>query len=124
MRRCNNCQVTKPLDDFYNDKNKPLGKEYRCKVCAKIKRDKNLLMSNYGLTTEDYSKMLKSQDSRCAICSRTDTGIERTKKLSVDHDHQTGEIRGLLCNWCNQGLGHFRDSPELLNKAVQYLLKK
>ncbi len=124
MRKCIACNIIKDLDSFYNDKNKPLGKEYRCKLCARVKRDKNLLMSNYGLTINGYDEMLKIQNNCCAICKRPDTGIERTKKLSVDHCHTTGKVRGLLCNWCNQGLGHFRDSPELLTNAVEYLLKK
>jgi hypothetical protein len=68
--------------------------------------------------------MYKEQGSACAICKRTDTGVARTKMLSIDHNHVTGKVRGLLCNWCNQGLGHFRDSPELLIKAAEYLKKE
>lgn len=123
MRKCSSCNTTKPLDEFHGDKNRPLGKSYRCKPCGNTHRTKSLMQSRYGLNQYQLDEMYKVQNNSCAICNRTDTGIERTKKLSVDHCHITGEVRGLLCNWCNQGLGHFRDSPELLTKAVEYLLR-
>lgn len=121
MRRCSDCKTHKPLEDFHNDKNKPLGKSYRCKPCGSSHRDRNSRKAKYGLTDEVFKSLYKEQDSACAICKRTDTGIARTKMLSVDHSHETGKVRGLLCNWCNQGLGHFKDSPELLIKAAEYL---
>ena len=124
MRTCGICKQSKSLDNFYGDRNKPLGKEYRCKICSSTKRAKDKLKSNYGLTQDNYNNMLKSQHNCCAICKREDTGIERTKKLSVDHCHNTGKVRGLLCNWCNQGLGHFKDSVDLLSQAVSYLSQK
>jgi hypothetical protein len=63
------------------------------------------------------AELLSAQDGRCAIC-----GAERgTRRLAIDHDHTTGFIRGLLCVRCNTGLGSFRDDPELLRKAIEYL---
>jgi hypothetical protein len=123
MRHCASCNTLKSLDEFHNDKNRPLGKSYRCKLCGTRHREKNRLFNSYGITYKEYGEMFKSQCGLCAICQRADTGVERTKNFSIDHCHSTGEVRGLLCNWCNQGLGHFRDSPELLTKAVEYLLK-
>lgn len=58
------------------------------------------LMIRYGLTTAQYDQMLDRQDGRCAICRRQ----PRTKRLAVDHDHETGHVRGLLCDRCNRGL--------------------
>jgi hypothetical protein len=58
---------------------------------------------------------LKSRAKNCMIC-------ERGERLVVDHDHKTGRVRGMLCNHCNRGLGHFRDSPDILENARKYLL--
>lgn len=70
----------------------------------------------YGITLEDYWRMHKVQDGRCAICTkRTD--------LVVDHDHQTGTVRGLLCGSCNRGIGYLKDSSANLSRAVSYLEK-
>lgn len=73
----------------------------------------------YGITTEYYDRMLESQDGRCAICKQPPSG--KRKSLCVDHCHETGEIRGLLCLACNWGLGYFKDSVENLHQAVSYL---
>lgn len=73
----------------------------------------------YGLDKESYLQMLKNQNYRCKIC-----GVESEllkAKLHIDHDHTTGIVRGLLCRACNHGIGNFKDSVELLNKAVDYL---
>lgn len=80
------------------------------------------LKSKYGITEEDYNNLLKQQEGKCAICS-TNTPTGKWKVFAVDHCHQTGVIRGLLCNECNRGMGLLRDSPDLLRKAVDYLEK-
>lgn len=72
----------------------------------------------YGMTIEDYDRMFAEQNGGCAICGGTPT---RTEHLHVDHDHETGRIRGLLCDSCNLGLGKFRDDPDVLAKAAAYL---
>jgi hypothetical protein len=74
------------------------------------------LYHKYGLTMADYNAMLAAQDMACAIC-----GQRPQKTLYVDHDHETGEVRGLLCVRCNTGLGMFRDSIRLLASAIVYL---
>lgn len=77
------------------------------------------IMELYGLTPEDYKRIYEYQGGTCAICQRA-KGIR--KKLSVDHDHSTGEVRGLLCQKCNRDvLGHLRDSVEALLRARDYL---
>lgn len=77
----------------------------------------------YGLRQEQYNTMLKNQNSTCAICKLEEEVVIKGCKitLSVDHCHETGKIRGLLCRKCNSGLGHFNDSIELLEKAINYL---
>lgn len=78
------------------------------------------LSSLYGLTPEDYGEMLGEQKGGCSICGTKEPGGAR-KVFAVDHCHKTGKIRGLLCAVCNLGLGKFKDSPELLYAAIQYL---
>ena len=74
----------------------------------------------YKLAQEDYEAMLVAQDGRCAIC-RSDEWGGKSGVPHVDHDHVTGEVRGLLCAGCNNGLGHFADDPERLRAAADYL---
>jgi len=73
------------------------------------------LKYRYGITLVDYNTMLKKQDHRCKICD-----VENTC-LVVDHCHASGAIRGLLCNNCNKALGFFKDSPERMVKAADYI---
>jgi hypothetical protein len=73
----------------------------------------------YGLGPGDYERIYAAQGGRCAICRRA-TGA--TKKLAVDHDHATGEVRGLLCSSCNRAIGHLRDDPEAFMRAQIYLV--
>ena len=77
----------------------------------------------YGLTEKQYEQMLEQQGGVCAICRRKEARTLRGTlcALSVDHDHQTGAVRGLLCYACNTSLGGFRDSPALLERAAEYL---
>ena len=85
----------------------------------------NQLKINYGLTMKDYDIMVKAQNGLCAICQKPErfkTPLGNIRPLAVDHDHQTGEVRGLLCDRCNNGLGSFKDSPALLNRAQKYLV--
>lgn len=71
----------------------------------------------YGLTIETYKQMLEQQHYVCAICKRGET----LGNLVVDHEHESGSVRALLCHACNLGLGKFDDDPELLERAAQYV---
>lgn len=73
----------------------------------------------YGLTAEEYRELKDAQGGVCAICQRADGS---SRRLSVDHDHVTGQIRSLLCRPCNDMLGHLRDDPEAFYRAAEYLL--
>lgn len=81
---------------------------------------------HYGITFERYCEMFEEQLGRCAICERkfeqkTCYTSNRNNKLCVDHNHDTGAVRGLLCGDCNRGIGFFRENKIALNKAIQYL---
>ena len=77
------------------------------------------LEKTYGLKPGQYEELHAAQGGVCAICRRA-TGA--SKKLAVDHDHATGYVRGLLCSVDNKLLGHFRDDPEALLRAANYLI--
>jgi hypothetical protein len=77
------------------------------------------LMQKYGLTIADFDALLESQGHRCAICPSTVPGGRGA--WHVDHDHQTGKVRGLLCSHCNRALGMFKDDPEALRAAANYV---
>jgi hypothetical protein len=77
------------------------------------------LRSNFGITLDQYNTISAEQNHACAICGTPQS--EQLKKMAVDHDHETGRIRSLLCHNCNVGLGNFKDSPEILTKAIRYI---
>lgn len=83
------------------------------------------LPKNYNITSEDYAAILQRQVGVCAICRREPFEIDgrtgRLRQLAVDHDHETGKVRGLLCGSCNRGVGYLQDDPELLRSAISYL---
>jgi Autographiviridae endonuclease VII len=74
------------------------------------------LKRNYGITLDEYQRIYDLQNGRCAICGN------KKQRLFVDHCHESKKIRGLLCNNCNFGIGHFKDNPALLAAAIHYLL--
>lgn len=78
-----------------------------------------VLRTQYGMTLVEYHERLAEQGGRCAICRTDNPG--RGGRFVVDHCHAGGAVRGLLCNGCNVGLGHFRDDPTSLAVAIEYL---
>ncbi len=80
-------------------------------------------LKKFGLTIEEYDRLFLAQNGLCAICGNPETTKAGTVRLAVDHNHETNEIRGLLCNRCNWLLGLVKDSPQLLAQAITYLSK-
>ena len=139
MQTCTKCKTDKPATEFYRDRRQKRGTIARCKACKnaatrdwvkandydrkRYRRNKPAeqerhLKRKYGITLKDYSEMLEEQSGSCAICG---TPEPENKKFDVDHDHQTGDVRGLLCTSCNRMLGHGRDNPEILTAGAKYL---
>lgn len=89
------------------------------------KRKENHLKRKYGITPEDKERMLKKQNFRCAICGEEIFLFGDLKNINkvahVDHNHETREVRGLLCSDCNRGIGLLKDSPLILANALKYL---
>lgn len=78
------------------------------------------LKKRFGITIEQYEEMLQRQQNTCAICKQPS---KNARRLDIDHCHKTGQVRGLLCNDCNTGLGRFRESLTSLQNAIDYLTK-
>lgn len=97
----------------------------KCKSYSE-KRDKEVTrekawLRRYGITREWYDTTLENQGGCCAICQTAEVGRKGHTHFHVDHDHSTGEVRGLLCDLCNRGLGYFKDDGPLLVQAAKYL---
>ena len=146
MKTCPQCGKPKPLDEYRTRKVK--GRTYPAPYCnpctreyQRQRRRERLAegweeprrstaeqtrtswlrrLQQLGITEDEYLGLLEIQGGQCAIC-KADQPWSRSTTWHVDHDHITGEVRGLLCSRCNRGLGYFRDDPALLNRAIDYL---
>lgn len=117
VKICKICNEEKSLYNFSDHPYTPDGKQSSCKNCyTSIMYEKK-----WGITLNQYNSLLNSQNFSCAICNKHES--ESYKKLAVDHDHETGKIRGILCENCNMALGNFKDSIENLQNAINYLQK-
>ncbi len=112
--RCRVCETEKSDDEFYLRETGTRRNE--CKVCTLEQRR----IKRFGVCDTQYEEMLDEQDGRCAICRRA-LYSTRCTKFAVDHDHQTGAIRGLLCHKCNTALGSMEDDTDRLAAAIDYL---
>jgi hypothetical protein len=121
---CPECDQIKPIDDFTRNRSQASGRSSYCRPCHNeiSKRDKEKhggarnyhLRRRYGITVAHFDEMFAAQGGVCAIC-------REAKAEHVDHDHATGQVRGLLCFNCNGALGQFRDRTDLMIRAVGYL---
>lgn len=105
---------------FLNALNREKRKDYYSDPINKIKFRSMELKRKFGLTHEQYEEMLKLQNGVCLICKRYRIASNK-HHMVIDHCHKTGKIRGILCNWCNRGIGLFEDNLELLENAKLYL---
>lgn len=130
---CTECEETKSLEEFYKQSDRKDGRASRCKNCVnahnrkmwaqgKRRYSSSKLQHRYGITLAEYNEMLETQSGSCAICGVTPT--EHDERLCVDHNHETGKVRGLLCSRCNLAIGILQDSPELCQSATDYLLQE
>lgn len=133
---CTICRTEKPIEQFYKAPSGLHSKRGECKDCTRLrhklqydaqkKEDPNVirdihLLKTYGITSKEI-ELLVSKYKGCMIC-QSKTSNAKDKNWHVDHDKKENTIRGILCVYCNIGLGAFRESPELLIKAVNYLQK-
>lgn len=120
---CRRCNTEYELDGFHLDRNRSDGHASQCKVCVREQAKTHwhavgadrFRERTYGLTPDAYEAMVEVASGKCQICGRSD------KRLVIDHCHETNAVRGLICDDCNVGLGRFRDDPNLLRTALNYL---
>jgi len=86
------------------------------------KKQKYHLKNKYNITIEQYNELFNKQQGYCAICGKHQSELK--VRLSVDHNHETDEVRGLLCRYCNCYLGYVEKSPDLLDSIFSYLKRK
>lgn len=150
-KKCSGCGVSKPLTEFHRRRDKyaplcrPCANEYarnryranREKECGRFAKyaaenresvllayRRSRLKQKYGITLEEYGRLLGMQNGVCAICRQEEVTRDhrgKLRELAVDHDHITGKVRGLLCNQCNNMLGRAKDSVTILQAAIDYL---
>lgn len=113
---CGRCKENKPVDDFYKKSWGKFGVDNWCKECCKEYNKEYILMRLYGLTLYEYEELSDLQGGLCAICRKP----PQKNRLAVDHCHDTGEIRGLLCSSCNQNLEWYINN---INNVKQYMLE-
>ncbi len=150
-KKCSKCKEEKPRSAFYTDKNRKDGLQYWCRKCTnkdqkrrnntpegkakkrsyyaspgvKQRQALNHLKSRYGVSPEEYKRKLAEQKGVCAICGNPETTKLRGKvwRLCVDHDHNTGQVRGLLCRDCNTSLGYLQEDTLRIAKMIVYIDK-
>lgn len=144
---CSKCKIDKPFSDYFKDNRRKIGIRCKCKDCCKTEtiewREKNRSEYNnytaqwraknperqhkmeikrrYSLSIEGYNQFLIDQKCQCKICGKQHDPSIKRGRLYVDHNHDTGIVRALLCASCNKALGQMLDSPDLLRKAAAYL---
>ena len=140
MRNCKICNQSKPLTEFYQTvrNGSPYGYHGKCKSCYVKKQQENYdpikkrdenLKRVYGIGIEEYNTLLEKQNNRCAICESTDPKGRKSGRgggvdvFYVDHDHKTGNVRGLLCNICNRTMGYVGENSNVLEEMIKYLQK-
>jgi hypothetical protein len=127
LKTCKTCGESKPLGEFYKAAGYAGGVKPHCKPCqlelgrgyraseTSEQRRERWVKHKYGVSKEEYATMVASSAGLCDICEQP------VVSPSVDHDHATGRVRGLLCDSCNRGIGCFKDNPEVLAAASAYL---
>ena len=124
-KRCADCKQYKEATEFPRNKNSRDGLHCYCKACNNARSNESRqrlhggsrhyhLKHRYGIGADEFDELVRQQGGACAICGRPDPE-------HVDHDHETGDVRGILCFNCNGGLGQFRDSVDFLHAAAAYL---
>lgn len=131
-RECSECEQFKPWSEFHKRRDLSSGHASQCKSCRRERTRRDMengsirnreLERKYNIGLDEYNELVGIQSDSCAICGTKDKGMARGRfrYWSVDHDHVTGKIRGLLCQQCNATLGMVGDSVAILEKAIEYL---
>lgn len=135
VKKCSKCGTDKGAYHYNKRSASKDGLTSRCTMCLNTKamkvraktpevtRARNL-KKRFNMTIDEYNVIFLKQKGKCAICTKAESGRDikgNVKWLSVDHHHGNGEVRGLLCNSCNTGIGKLGDSIKVLKSAIKYL---
>lgn len=130
-KTCPKCGEEKPIDDFYFQRRvcKPCVREHqrRFRDSQPDYNHTRNLQRRYGLSVDEYQTLLANQNFSCPICEVeiSDTIEYKGKRpVAVDHNHETGDVRGILCSMCNLMLGHARENTSILYRAIVYLSER
>ena len=124
-KQCYKCKRRKSLSAF-NKSSTPRSDGYQsyCRRCQVAGHRAYLFKKKYGITIEHYESLLRKQGGACSVCKKPETATARTgvvRRLNVDHCHDTGKVRGLLCVACNVAIGMACDDPKRLRALADYL---
>ena len=130
LKRCTKCRATKGIDEFSRNVRTKDGRAHWCKTCDAThskgyhdargtSQQKSAFKIKYDIDPYDYQEMFIKQEGKCAICGTHRAEVKR--RFVVDHDHETGIVRGLLCANCNNGLGRFQEDMNIVFRAYNYL---
>jgi len=117
-KKCSSCNIEKPnTEEFFNIRNNGIRCRTRslCKECHKKSMRKAHLTRRYNMSQEDYELLYNLQQGKCRICDQF------YEKLFIDHNHDSGEVRELLCNNCNSGIGYLKENIDFLKNAIKYI---
>lgn len=118
MKQCARCNKNKELTEYYQVPQRYLGVSHLCVPCTKqYSRERKII--SYGISLVEYESLLKEQKGACAICKQNRVRPQ-DQRMSIDHDHKTGQVRGILCMQCNTFLGKY----EKFKKKAETYLKK
>lgn len=141
IKVCSKCKIRKPLSEFHKGEGQ-FGKRSYCRDCGRkdlykwrkknpekykaqslkhhhsIKGQDTYYKRMYGITKQDYDNLFRLQNGKCAVCGKNN---HRNRRLSVDHNHKTDKVRGLLCHSCNVVLGLCKESEKTLLALISYL---
>lgn len=133
IKRCSRCKEYKEFSLFYKETRAKDSHRAECKDCSKKLKEKYLkskeykesryfynLERKYNVNKQQYLQLLKDQNHKCKVCGIEEVDVKGSK-LFVDHCHNSGKVRGLLCFNCNLALGHVFDSVEVLENMIKYL---
>lgn len=129
-KQCSRCKLSKPNSEFHKSSRRKDGLKPSCKECVKeyyresngtLKMYNSHLLRTYGITREQYEELVTAQDGKCALCR---VAFPKSRyHCHLDHCHETGIVRGIVCAKCNMRIDQYEDDPDLLLRYYEYIMR-
>ena len=119
---CPTCSTHKPREEYHLVSSRKHGIAWRCKSCEYTARQNYHFRKTYGITTEERDALINTQEGKCACCGNEFDSTQRGSPV-VDHNHDTNEVRDILCDRCNVVLGMINEDPEVAHNLIDYIHK-